>query len=270
MLSPALRLAAFALLLLASAAPAKAADNLLTTPGAAANAVKEVAAKIGGTPQVSLIEITPDEVVMQVQGDKDFHVNEWRWTLVEFWYFEKSFVSGPNPVRPHTPVDDITASFFPLSEIALDKVPEVVAAAIKRAALEDPGTVERVRIERQVSIFPKSQYGEPRWMVYVDSGRENATVFAAADGTINGADLSGTQRARNFNMLTDDKYLDQVKSELAAVLEDARVREVSFSKHGVSVRTEHPEKKDYAIRHSWNLYGVARDPMDSLYSSLSD
>ena len=270
MLSAALRLSAFALLLLASAAPAKAADNLLTTPAAAANAVKEVAAKIGGTPQVSLIEITPDEVVLQVQGDKDFHVNEWRWTLVEFWYFEKSFVSGPNPVRPHTPVDDITASFFPLSEIALDKVPEVVAAAIKRAALEDPGTVERVRIERQVSIFPKSQYGEPRWMVYVASGRENATVFAAANGTITGADLSGTQRARNFNMLTDDKYLDQAKSELAAVLADARVREVSFSKHGVSVRTEHPEKKDYAIRYSWNLNGVARDPIDSLDSSMSD
>jgi hypothetical protein len=106
-------------------------------------------------------------------------------------------------------------------------------------------------------------------MVYVDSGRENATVFAAADGAITGADLSGTQRARDFNMLTDDKYLDQAKIELAAVLADARVREVSFSKLGVSVRTAHPEKKDYAIRYSWNLNGVARDPIDSLDSKMS-
>jgi hypothetical protein len=269
MLSPALRLAAFALLLLA-AGPAAAADNLLTTPGAAASAVKEVAVKIGGSPQVSLIEITPDEVVLQVQGDKDFHVNEWRWTLVEFWYFEKSFVSGPNPVRPHAPVDDISASFFPLSEIALDKVPEVVTAAIKRAALEDPATVERVRIERQVSIFPKSQYGEPRWMVYVDSGRENATVFAAADGTITGADLSGTNRARNLNLLTDDSHFPEAKADLMAVLADARVREIGITKSDISVSVEHPEKQGYTASYHWNLNGVSQSPVESLGSVMSD
>jgi hypothetical protein len=263
MLSPALRLAAFALLL-ATTVPAKADDSLLTTPGAAASAVKEIATKIGGTPQVSLIEITPDEVVLQVQGDKEFHVNEWRWTMVEFWYFKKSFVSGPNPVRPHAPVDDISASFFPLSEIALDKLPEAVTAAIKRAALEDAGTVERVRIERVVSIFHKSQYGEPRWMISVDSGRESAMVYAAPDGTITGADVSGTQRARMFDLLARDQYFGEAQTDLAAALGDeTRVREVGITKSGISVSAEHPSKKDYTVSYHWNLNGVSRSPVES-------
>ena len=258
-----LRCAVFALALL-TAVPAKADDSLLIRPGAAATAVKVIAAKIGGTPQVSLIEITPDEVVLQVQGDKEFHVNEWRWTMVEFWYFKKSFVSGPNPVRPYAPVDDVSASFFPLSAIALDKVPEVVAAAIKRAALEDQATVDRVRIDRSVSIFPKSRYGEPRWAISVDSGREHATVYAAPDGTITGADLSGTQRARMLDLLGVDKHLDEAQADLRAALGDAtRVREVGITKSGISVSAEHPSKKDYTVSYLWNLNGVSRSPVES-------
>ncbi len=264
MSNQALKPAAFALLLLAVAAgPAMASDNLLTSTGAAASAVQEIIAKIGKTPAISLIEITPDEVVMQVQGDKEFHVDEWRWTMVEFWYFQKSFVSGPNPVRASSPVQDVAASFFPLAEVKLDKVPEVVTAAIKRAALEDPGTVDRVRIERSISIFPKTQYGDPRWVIDVDSGRENATVYAAPDGTITGANLSGTQRARSLDLLTDDSRFAEAKADLSAVLGDARVREVSISKTDISVRTEHPEKKDYSVSYSWNLNGVSRSSIDS-------
>ena len=264
MLSPALRILALLLLLVAAVAPAKADDSLLTTPGAAASAVKEIAAKIGGTPQVSLIDITPDEVVLQAQGEKEFHVDEWRWTMVEFWYFEKSFVSGPNPVRPSSPVDDVAKSFFPLSEVALDKLPEIVAAAIKRAALEDQATVDRVRIERAVSIYPKSQYGESRWVILVDSGREHATVYAAPDGTITGADVSGTQRARMLDLLARDQYFEEAQTDLVAALGDAtRVREVGITKSGISVSAEHSSKKDYTISYLWNLNGVSRSPVES-------
>jgi hypothetical protein len=263
MTSPALRPAAFALLL-AAAAPAQAADNLLTTPGAAARAVEEIAAEIGGSPSVSVIEITADEVVLQVQGEKDFHVDEWRWTLFEFWYFKRSFVSGPNAVTPSSPVDDVSKSFFPLREVKLNLVPEVVASAIRRAALEDEAIADRIRIERAVSIFPTPQFGEPRWVVSVDSGREHATVYAALDGTITYADVSGTQRARMLDLFADDSQLSQAQAELVAVLgPDIRVREVSFSKTGISVQTEHPTKKDYVVRYSWSLNGVSRDPIDS-------
>ena len=218
MLSPALRPAAFALLL-ATSVPAKADYSLLTTPSAAASAVAEIAAKIGGTPQVSLIDITPD---------------------------------------------DNAKSFFPLAEFKLDKVPDIVAAAIKRAALEDQATVDRIRIERAVSIFPKTQFGDPRWIVSVDSGREHATVYAAPDGTITGADVSGTQRARMLDLLARDQYFGEAQTDLVAALGDeTRVREVGITKSGISVDAEHPSKKDYTVSYHWNLNGVSRSPVES-------
>jgi len=217
MTSAALRFAAITLLLVA-AGPARAADNLLTTPGAAARAVEQVVAKIGRSPSVSLVEITPDGVTLNVQGDKPFHVDEWRWTLLGFWLFETPLVSGPTPPEPSGLVDDISTSFFPLSDVALDRVPEVVTAALDRAALEDEAKVESIRIERPVSILPEPAYGQPRWSVSVTSGREHATVYAALNGRIVGADISGTQRARMFDMLANDEHLSEAQTDLAAVL----------------------------------------------------
>ncbi len=207
MTSVALRFAPL-MLLLVQAGPAQASDNLLTTPGAAARAVEEIVAKIGRKPAMSLIEIMPDAVMLQVQGEKPYHVDEWRWNGVEFWYFKTSYISGPQPVQSSTPVDDVAASFFPLSDVKLDLAPEIVASAIKRAALEEAAKVENIRIERSVSIFPKPQFGEPRWTVRVRSDREDATIYAALDGTIIGANLSGTQRARMFDLFADDSHFD--------------------------------------------------------------
>lgn len=258
-----IRLVIFALLLVA-AGPALAKGYLFSTPDAAANAVKEIAAKIGGTPAVSLIDIGPDTVTLRAQGDKPFHVNEWRWQQIELWFLTRSFVSGPQAVQPSAPVDDVAASFFPLSEVKLELVPEVVAAAVKRAALEDAAEVTSIRIERQVSIFPSPQFGEPRWTVSVSSGRESATVYAALDGRIIGANLSGTQRARMFNLFTDDSHFDTAKTDLASVLgPDRNVLEVDVSKTDISVRAEHPSKKDYTVSYRWNLNGVQRDSVDS-------
>jgi hypothetical protein len=42
----------------------------------------------------------------------------------------------------------------------------------------------------------------------VRSDREDATIYAALDGTIIGANLSGTQRARMFDLFADDSHFD--------------------------------------------------------------
>jgi len=263
MTSAALRIVAVTLFLVA-AGPARAGDNLLTTPGAAARAVDEIVAKISHAPAVSLIEITPDTVTLDVQGEKPFHVNEWHWSVLDLWLFERSVLSGPQPVEPSALVKDISASFFPLSEVALDRLPEVVTAAVKRAALEDEAAVVSIRIERPTTILPEPVYGEPRWSLAVTSGREQATVYAALDGTIVGADVSGTQRARMFDMLGGDAHLAEAQTDLAAVLDaNVRVREIDFSKTGIYVRAEHPSKENTLVSYSWNLNGVRRDLIDT-------
>lgn len=268
MTNPVIGMTAVMLLLFATF-PARAEGNLLTTPDVAAEAVKEIVGKIGGNPSASRIDITPYGVTLQVQGEKPFHVDEWRWQSLELWVFEQSYVSGPEPVKPSAPVDDISQSFFPLAEVRFDLVPEVVKAAIERAALEDEARVDYIHIERPVTIFPEPSFGEPRWTISVTSGRESASVYAALDGTVIGAHLSGTQRARLFDLFKDDSHLDKAKAELGAVLgPEARLRELSFSKTGIWTRTEHPSKKDYTVSYSWNLNGVKRDPIETPESAF--
>jgi hypothetical protein len=69
MISAAFRFAAITLLILA-AGPARAADNLLTTPDAAARAVADIVAKIGHAPSVSLVEITDGATVAGLTAEK--------------------------------------------------------------------------------------------------------------------------------------------------------------------------------------------------------
>jgi hypothetical protein len=251
------------LLLVAESQPARAGDNLLTEPGAASRAVADIVAKIGHEPPISLIEIAPDRLRMQVQGDKPRHVNEWRWEPLDLWLFETSVVMGPEPITPSSPVSDVTGSFFPLRAVKLDAVPEIVAASIKRAALEDEARVTELRVERPVLVWPEPHFTEPRFTVSVTSDREHATVYAALDGSITGADLSGTDRARMLNLFADDSHLAEAKADLAAALGDSRLREVSFSEKSISVSAEHPSKKDRLITYRWDLGGVRRDLVDS-------
>ena len=225
------------------AVPAKADDNLLTTPGAAASAVKEIAAKIGGTPQVSLIEITPDEVVLQVQGEKEFHVNEWRWTIVEFWYFEQSFVSGPNPVRPtragrrhrHVVLPALRASRW-------TRCPKSwrPRSSARRWKTRRRSTASASSGRSRSS--PKRNIGEPRWMVSVDSGREHATIYAASRRDHHRRRrLRHAARAHARHARATTNISTRPKADLAAALGDAtRVREVGITKSGISVSAEHP------------------------------
>ena len=70
------------------------------------------------------------------------------------------------------------------------------AKSIRYVALEGGGAVQSIEISRRVNLLPTPSYGDIRWAIYVASPRESATVYADAEGTIIGGDLSNTNRAR--------------------------------------------------------------------------
>jgi hypothetical protein len=159
MISAALRFAAMTLLLVA-AGPARAGDNLLTTPGAAARAVEQVVAKIGRSPSVSLVEITPDGVTLNVQGDKPFHVDEWRWTLLGFWLFE----------TPSCP------------DVRLSSLPDTLKQrTLERINLQG-GKVSRLTFERG-NVFVASPHGQVLVEIRVEAGYRSGRVTYEPDGT---------------------------------------------------------------------------------------
>jgi hypothetical protein len=54
--------------------------------------------------------------------------------------------------------------------------------------------------------------------VHVDSGREQADIFADAQGAIVGADVSGTQRAKTLNILNEPDLAAEEPRRFATVL----------------------------------------------------
>ena len=241
--------------------PATARESYITNPGAAAAAVAELAERVGREAATFEINIAPDTVTLLVQGSKRaHHIDQWqlkrhRPLASDTLSFER--ITGPQPVQSNGIVTETETGFFGLEEIALDRFNAVLAAALERAALEEPGQVTRVKIARRVSILPKRAFGRLRWAISISSGRESATVYTNPQGEITHADLENTERARRLNLFGDDWPDTIAARELAAVLGgNQTVYEVGVNRKHIAVETEHPTDKKRRRKYLWNLSGV--------------
>ena len=131
------------------------------------------------------------------------HINGWRYGTVTYMGVPLRRLTGPEPIDPALVNPDIEANLFDLDSIDFAAAPKLIHDSIARANLQDPAAVTRMEIARRSFILPHPTGGEVRWTVHVDSGREQADIFADAQGAIVGADVSGTQRAKTLNILNE-------------------------------------------------------------------
>ena len=131
------------------------------------------------------------------------HINGWRYGTVTYMGVPLRRLTGPEPIDPALVNPDIEANLFDLDSIDFAATPKLIHDSIARANLQDPAAVTRMEIARRSFILPQPTSGEVRWTVHVDSGREQADIFADAQGAIVGADVSGTQRAKTLNILNE-------------------------------------------------------------------
>jgi len=257
-------------LLVLLAGGGSAAATLFDEYGAVAHAVAAIRDKIGGgNLRVLKIEITPDEVVLQAQDPQDRrHVNEWRfsrWRVVAFGHsFTHESVSGPLPVPLDLINPDLESNLFDLDDIDFAAATKLAAAAIARAHLEDAGQVTGMEIARSVNILSATS-GSVHWTVHVSSGRENASVIAGGDGTIMGADLSGTNYARTLDMTAaPDQLIAAMRAVRDVVGPGQKLIEVVVGRSDIRITTNIQDKTSpigggsFKTIYSWNASGLAR------------
>jgi hypothetical protein len=165
------------------------------------------------------------------------HINGWRYGTVTYMGVPLRRLTGPEPIDPALVNPDIEANLFDLDSIDFAATPKLIHDSIARANLQDPAAVTRMEIARRSFILPQPTSGEVRWTVHVDSGREQADIFADAQGAIVGADVSGTQRAKTLNILNEPG----LAAEAAAAFRDG------FS--GDRVLTSVAREKDDVLQH---------------------
>ena len=203
-----------------SMAPGGAEANYLDDSAAFNKAISELRSAIGDHARVLQITADPEGVEIEAQDPNNHsHIDHWRYGIVTYFQLlSTNRLSGPDPIEPQLIDPDLEANLFDLDVIDFSAAPKLMGDAIKRAGLQDPATISRLEIQRRTFILPKPSIGDVRWTVYVSSGREHAEIFADTRGLILSADVSGTERARNLNLLREPELVADAAAEFRQVV----------------------------------------------------
>jgi len=254
---------------LALTAAAFAAEDSFFDEGKAQAALEKIFDKANHPTNVLSLEIRRNELTVEVQDPASpKHIDAWvdqlaTSTLVR-WLIPET-ISGPRPVDPSLPNPDLEANLFELKPGDLAVMPRMIAAAVKRAALEDPGGVERMALRRQLHLLPQPSSGPPEWDIEVSSGREQATISADLTGHLTHANLDGTRRAQSLNYLAGGRELDDVVAMIADTLgKEPIIKKMIVYNHNLVFEAVNPDHPDRFSRFTAGLNGIYRDVDDTI------
>jgi hypothetical protein len=169
------------------------ADDLLTEPAVFADGWARLVQRMTDRADVAEITITADRIHVRARtAAGGARLDDWQVRLVDTLAVKGVVVDGPLPQPDRAPPAAVEAALFPLPAVAIARLPDIVAAAVAESGFATPGRAVQVRIAR-----PEGPAGAaPVWTVATKAQDETATIRAAADGTITGADLTGTAAPR--------------------------------------------------------------------------
>jgi len=225
-------------------------------------AANKIMAKLKPPMRALSIEIMPSTMVLQAQDpSRPSHVDAYTYSIPSgtLGRLGVDWVSGPEPVELNLINAKLEENLFNLDEIDFSKVAATAHEAVERAALEDPGTVKRIRIQRRLYLLPTASSGAVQWSLEISSGRETAEGFADAKGRIERMDVSQTRRAQNLDLLSDGP---RVTEALARIREffgaGAVLKKATISRADVYViARKSGEPAQSGVGYRWNLNGLA-------------
>jgi hypothetical protein len=253
-------------LVLAPIASALAEESFFDE-GRAQGAVEKIFDKAGHPTTVLSLAIRPQELVVELQDPaQPKHVDAWTEQIdlnrFRSFVFGSESTSGPRPVDLNLPNPDVDANLFELKPADLAIVPKLIAAAVKRAALEDAAGIDRMELRRQLHLVPRPSSGPPEWSIEVTSGRERAEIYADLPGHITHANLDGTRRAQALNYLKGGKELDAVVASIAEVLGKGEIiKSLIVYDHYLAFNALDPDHPDRYVSFTAGLNGIYHDVM---------
>lgn len=232
-------------------------------------AVASLKARIGAPVRVLELTIGPDHVTIGAQDPANRNrIDQWRLERMNVAWINWDRTSGPSPYEVTLVNPDLEANLFDLDEVDFDASIKLARAAIERAGLAGKSRVTRMEIARQIYILPKPSSGEIRWTIDVSSGRESVQVFADARGAIVGMNVSGTDRAKNLDILRDLNLVADAAQTFRYILgTDAILTAVSINSSSIGFETNVIDPSppipvsgslSASRAYTWNLNGLQR------------
>jgi hypothetical protein len=253
---------------------------------AAADAAKELVAKLHPPVRALGVDLTPTTLAIQVQDPAiPGHIDSYTYVLAKglAGSFGVSGIKGPDPVPLNLINSSLEENLFDLAEIDFAAVPAAIRAAIERAKLDDPATVSGIRIRRHLDLLPTARSGAVEWTLAVQSDRESAEAYADAKGKFQRVNLSGTRRAATLDYRKGGEPLAEAIARMREVFGEGRFlnrvevdrQDITFSARAAG------QPPDQALGYSCQINGVSRtlgptvvipgqEPKEDDYFALSE
>lgn len=243
---------------------ADAPDPTFFDEGKAQAALEQIFDKANHPTKALSLDIRAYQLTVELQDPASpRHIDAWVDTLgtgrMARWFYPEK-IRGPSAVEPSLINPDLEANLFALKPADAAVVRQLIGAAIKRAALEDPPTQAQLTLKRSLHLVPQPSNGPPEWDVEISSGRERASVYADMAGRITHANFDGTRRAQTLNYLGGGGDFDAAIAMIADVVgKEAVVRSISVDPHSIGFVAPNPEHPERFSSYSAGLNGVYRD-----------
>lgn len=204
-------------------------------PGEAARQVAELRTRLGHPPQAVALSLDTGETRVEVPDPNlPEATNLWSvWHLRLLRRYDWFGVSGPDAVRSQT-LPSVRRRVFELDRVDFGLVPAIARAAIERAALQESANVTRMVLSNESRASPTGT-GPLRWTVAVESPHEKAEIYADPDGSLIGADLSQTLRARTLDLFQGGQPLHDLVAPIMARFDNTQIDSASVGATAVSV-----------------------------------
>ena len=217
-------------------------------PGQAQRAFAAVEQQAGEVLHLRRLEVTPRRLSIAVEAMRT-HVDSHgfvsrmeNWTVTRTALFggwrEWDSVSGPHKADSLPVLEESSSEPFALRPRDLPDLSRMAADAIAHSGIAD-AIVRRMTLVNHFAIVPIAGQDPLRWSVQVASLRESAEVTFDHQGRFAGADLAGTLRRRNLNLLAGGKDFDAVLRAVHGKLGDgAALAFMSITPSQIVLRTD--------------------------------
>jgi hypothetical protein len=155
----------------------------LFEPARARQAFDAVLARMGSTPTVIYVAVTPDELLIETPPGRDSSARtDWRASRrTLFGRSEWDDVSAPTDRYPMSFSDELGEERFKLDRDATAHLDDLASGAIERAALGPGARVTQMTLTAPHSFIKPEP---PRWTVKVEGSGGHAELYAGRTGTL--------------------------------------------------------------------------------------
>jgi hypothetical protein len=207
-----------------------------------------IEAQVGAQLRLLRLDLTPTTLTLTTEALRDHVDRQGLMSNIETWTASRKVlfgshawdsVSGPQQEPARQVGDEVSSHPFALRPRDIPDLQQLGRDAVQRAALEDPAEPREMTLLDRAPQTLDGKGGGMRWAVQVGSARENAQIFFDGKGQYTGADLAGTLRVRNRNLIAGGPdFTDLLRTLRANVGEDVPLAFLRVTPKEILLRTD--------------------------------